>query len=334
MTYFREALALARSDAVKARVEKASLCAYRAAVSASSLSLVYSNGVCRPNLEGFEPALLERYAALCERFGVTMDDEQVTTSGYVETMRRLYAGLKALQVENDYWRVVVLPESNAKVVEMTYKPTGRNVVRAPRAFNRFRYEEWVIRGDGPGSDSIAAYEAQGEPQKIRLSLTAKDGARLQRTISLAGNAVRFETTLTADAPRAFDLLVHPEYDAATTSVDPGVLGIYVKTPDWAQANRGWKGGMPAEEQRSALTEAVGGGAFAYFNKQAGFGIEQRFEPRDFSALRLFWDGSRRQINLGLASKALWLEKGQHAGYAYEVHYLGKAPPVQQPRRGR
>ena len=73
--YFREALALAQSDAVRARVEKASLCAYRAAVSASSMQLTYRDGVCYPDLAGFGADLLDQYAALCQRFGVTMDDE-------------------------------------------------------------------------------------------------------------------------------------------------------------------------------------------------------------------------------------------------------------------
>ena len=97
MAYFQKALSLARSDAVRARVEKASLCAYRAAVSASSMKLVYRDGGCRPDLEGLDPTLLDRYAALCARFGVTMDDETLPTERYIENMRRLYAGLKAVR---------------------------------------------------------------------------------------------------------------------------------------------------------------------------------------------------------------------------------------------
>jgi len=325
LSYFQEAVSLARSPAVKLRVEKASLCAYRAAVSASSMRLVYTNGICRPNLDGFEPRLLERYAELVRRFGCTMDDEQITTERYLDAMRRLYDGLKAVKLENNYWRVVLSPESNGKVVEMTYKPTGRNVVRAPRSFNRFRHEEWVRQGDGPASDNIVAFEAQSEPQKARLWLTTKDGAQLQRTITLAGETVRFETRMTAAAPRIFDILVHPEYDTATTSGDADVLGVYVKDPEWVQANRKRRSFVSIDQQRAAVRAAVKGGAFAYFNKKAGFGIEKRFDPAAFSALGLFWDASRQQINLELSSKVVSLEKDQQAGYAYEVRYLKKAP---------
>lgn len=325
MAGYQEALSLARTEAVRARVEKASLCAYRAAVSVSSMRLVYRDGICHPDLEGFEPGLLDRYAALCARFGVTMDDEQLSTGKMLEAMRLLYSGLKAVCIENDYWRGVALPESNGKVVEMTYKPTGRNVVRAARSFNRFRHEEWVRQGDGPTADDIRAFTARAEPQKVELTLTGKDGARWRRTIALAGDAVRFETTLTAEAPRMFDLLLHPEYDAGTASWDPNAVGIYVQQPDWIQVNQKSKAMPTSEQLRAMVKDGIRGGAFAYFNRQAGFGVEQRFDPGDFSALGLYWSTSRQQINLELSSKAVALEKGQSVTCGYEVRYLG-APP--------
>jgi len=325
MAYFQEALALARSDTVRARVEKASLCAYRAALSASSMKLDYRDGVCRPDLEGLDPRLLDRYAALCVRFGVTMDDEHISTEQYLGSIRLLHAGLKAVRLENDLWRVVVLPESNAKVVEMTYKPTGRNVVLAHRSFNRFRHEEWVRQGEGPTAVNILTFDVQAQPDKAILSLTAKDGARLQRVVSLSGDAVRFETTLTAGAARPFDLLVHPEYHTGTASGDSAELGIFVKQPGWTQVNRSWREPAPTEQQLTEIRNAATGGGFAYFNRRARFGVEQRFDPAEFNQLGLFWNPSRQQVNLEMLPKVVSLEKGQQAGYAYEVRYLTKAP---------
>lgn len=325
MAYFREAVVLAESGVVKARVEKASLCAYRAAVSASSMKLTYRDGKCYPDLSEYGTDLLEKYAAMCERFGVTMDDEMIPTERYLGLMRRLHVGLKAAAIENEFWRVVVVPESNGKVVEMTYKPTGRNIARAPRGFNRFRHEEWVKQGDGPTPENILAFDAEGDPQKVRLTLTTKDGARIERTIALVGEAVRFETKLTAAGPRPFEILVHPEYDTASMAIDPAVLGVYVKHPDWAQANGKETAAMSTDQQRAIVKDAVGGGAYAYFNHKAKFGVEQRFDPNQFSALGLFWDPSRQQINLEMTSKILSLEKGQSAGYAYEVRYLRRPP---------
>jgi len=327
MGYFRDALALAKSGAVKTRVEKASLCAYRAAVSASSMKLTYRDGKCYPDLSEYSGDLLDQYAALCQRFGATMDDEMLPTARYLDLMRSLHAGLKAVALENEFWRLVVVPESNGKVVEMTYKPTRRNIARAPRGFNRFRHEEWIKQGDGPRSDNILAFDAQTEPQRVRLALTTKDGARLERSIALVGDAVRFETRLTAEAPRPFEVLVHPEYDTASMSADSDILGIYVKKPDWMQANGKETAALHEDQQRSMVKDAVGGGAYAYFNHQAKFGVEQRFDPSQFSALGLFWDPSRQQINLEMTSKVLSLTRGQSAGYAYEVRYLKNAPEL-------
>jgi hypothetical protein len=76
-----------------------------------------------------------------------------------------------------------------------------------------------------------------------------------------------------------------------------------------------------------VKDAVGGGAYAYFNHQAKFGVEQRFDSSQFSALGLFWDPSRQQINLEMTSKVLSLTRGQSAGYAYEVRYLKNAPEL-------
>jgi hypothetical protein len=289
------------------------------------MKLTYREGKCYPDLSEFGSDLLDQYAALCERFGVTMDDETLPTERYLEMMRSLHAGLPAVTIENAFWRVVVLPESNGKVVEMTYKPTGRNISRAPRGFNRFRHEEWVKQGEGPRSDNVLAFDGQAEPERVRLTLTTKDGAQLERTIALAGEAVRFETRMTAGTPRPFEVLVHPEYDTASMSGDSDVLGIYVKQPGWIQANGGKTGARNRDQQRSRVKGAVSGGAFAYFNHRAKFGVEQRFDPGQFGALNLFWDPSRQQINLEMASRVWSLANGQTAEYAYEVRYLQKAP---------
>lgn len=174
-----------------------------------------------------------------------------------------------------------------------------------------------------------AFDAQAEPQWVRLWLTMKDGARLERTISLVGEAVRFETKLTAEGPRPFEFVVHPEYDTASMTSDPKVLSIYVKRPDWIQANGRETAALSEDLQRSMVRDAADGGAYAYFNHRAKFGVEHRFAPDQFSGLGLFWDPSRQQINLEMKSKIISLKKGQTAGYAYEVRYLKNAPKVRK-----
>lgn len=329
MGYFRAALAAARSPEVTARVEKASLCAYRAALSASSMQLSLRDGRCYPDLSEYGPDLLDHYAALCQRFGATMDDELLPTEQYVGLLRSLHQGLQAVTAENDFWRVVVLPESNGKVVEMVYKPTGRNIARAPRGFNRFRHEEWVKQGEGPRPDRILAFNAQSDPHEIRLTLETPDGTRFERRIALVRDAVQFSSRITAGSARTYELLVHPEYDTASLSRDPGVLGIYVKRGAWLRVNGKNTAADSTDAQRELVQSAVRGGGYAYFNHRARFGVEERFEPSQFGALGLFWDPSRQQINLELSTTPQALEKGQTASWGYEVRYLQQPPPVRR-----
>lgn len=324
--YFTEALALAQSEEVRSRVEKASLCAYRAKLSVATMELKYDNGICKPSLDDVDENLLARYAELCEKYNVSRENEYITNEVFLDNMNKIYSGMTAVRLENDFWRVLILPESNAKVVEMTYKPTGRNVIRPARSLNRFRYEEWVLQGDGPKADGILAYKIiKKAPTKTVVALTAKDGARIERTISLAGDAIKFETTLKAKKARAFNFLVHPEYDAGSGSDDPQEVSIYVKDENWLQANKGWVNAKPTEEQSALIKKGLKGGSFAYFNQKDGFGVEQRFDRKDFENLNLFWSPERIQINLEMTPTVKKLQAGEKTEYAYEVHYLDKAP---------
>jgi hypothetical protein len=324
--YFTDALAMARSKEVRSRVEKASLCAYRAILSVATMDLKYKSGVCKPYLEGVDVNLLERYAELCAKYNVTMDNERTGIDTYLNNMRQLYEGMPAVCLENDTWRVLVLPESNAKLVEMTYKPTGRDVIQPARSLDRFRYEEWVRQGDGPKADGIMAYTViEKSPTKVVVAVTANDGARIERRISLVGNAIHFETVLKAKEARMFDFFVHPEYDAGSGSEDPEEVSIYVKAAEWLHANQGWVKAKPTDVQGKLIKEGLKGGAFAYFNQKAGFGVEQRFEPGAFEDLMLFWSPERIQINLEMIPTIKTLQAGEQATYAYEVRYLDKAP---------
>ncbi|MCC6489267.1 MAG: DUF4838 domain-containing protein [Candidatus Hydrogenedentes bacterium] len=325
MEYFQQALALAKSDDVRARVEKASLCGYRAALSAAAMRLVYSDGVVRPDLSAFEPNLLEHYAELCARHGVTMEDEQTPIDQFLAAQRELQAGMKAARVENATWRVTLLPESNGKIVEMLHKPSGRDIVQPARSLRRFRFEEWVRQGEGPGPESVLVFETSVADSQAVLTLTTPDGTRIERRIILLDDAVRFETALTAGALRIFDAYVHPEYDAATLSASPKELGIYVKSPEWVMVNADWEDAIPTDTQRAVVKAAVAGGALAYFSREAGFGVEQRFEPGAYESTDVYWMPSRRQVNLELFPKIVPLEKGQQASYAYEVRYLSEPP---------
>jgi hypothetical protein len=172
---------------------------------------------------------------------------------------------------------------------------------------------------------LAYKVVEKSPIKTVVALTAKDGARVKRTISLVSDAIRFETALKAKDSRAFNFLVHPEYDAGSGSDNPQEVSIYIKDEEWLQVNQGWVNAKPTDEQSALITEGFKGGAFAYFNQKENFGVEQRFDPRDFEHINLFWSPERIQINLEMTPTVKMLQAGEQAKYAYEVHYLVNKP---------
>ena len=326
--YFNEALALAQSEEVFMRVEKATLCVYRAKLSVATMDLKYESGLCKPYFESANETLLERYAELCAKYNVSMENERTKIDTYLNSMRKLYAGMTAVLLENDFWRVLVLPESNAKVVEMTYKRTGRNVIKSARALDRFRFEDWVRQGDGPKADGILGYKViEKTPTKMVLALKTKDDAMIERTISLVGDLIHFEMAVKAEESRPFNFLVHPEYDAGSGSDNPNEVSLYVKGEEWVQANKGWVNAKPTDEQNAIIKEGLKGGTFAYFNHKEDFGVEQRFNPSTFEQINAFWSPERIQINLEMTPIVKILEAREQAKYAYEVHYLDKAPII-------
>ncbi len=78
---FAEALTLAGDDeSLRARVEKASICAYRAAL--EPLFDLSGDAIADPKLIARMAPLIERFTALCERYGVTMLSEGVTFAAF------------------------------------------------------------------------------------------------------------------------------------------------------------------------------------------------------------------------------------------------------------
>ncbi|GMW03345.1 MAG: hypothetical protein AMXMBFR84_44790 [Candidatus Hydrogenedentota bacterium] len=326
LDYFEKAAALAQSDAIRRRVEKASLCAYRAVLSGVEMKLVFADGVCRPDLTGLDPGLLNRYRQLCTTYDVAMEDEHTTNEAYLAELEKLHAGINAAMVENEFWRVIVLPELNGKLAELTYKPANRNVAYANRGFKRFRFEDWVRQGQGgPQSQNIVAFETTTEPKAIVLTHTTEDGTAFRRSITLKDEAVEFAISMTAGADRIADFYIHPEYDAATFSDSAQDVGLYVKSPEWVHANADWKHAIADDEETALIKNAASGGAFAYFSREANFGIEQRFDPATMQSLVPFWSPSRRQVNLEMFPFVRTLAKGETAECRYEVRFLAEPP---------
>jgi len=75
--YFYRALELADNDVVRARVEKASICAYRALIDAGGLST-------KAELE----PIVDRYIELCQRYEMTFAAEHMEAITFFEELKQ------------------------------------------------------------------------------------------------------------------------------------------------------------------------------------------------------------------------------------------------------
>lgn len=107
--YFEQALALADDEEVRARVEKASICAYKAMIEAGGPPHD-DDGVLRMDLAPKYDDLIPRYIALCDRYHMTHAAESMPAAQYIERLelraRQAYHRSRQFREENDF---VILP---------------------------------------------------------------------------------------------------------------------------------------------------------------------------------------------------------------------------------
>ena len=331
MQYFQDALERAESEAVKLRVEKASICAYRAMIETGS-QLRYEDGKVRLVFPSPYEDTVEEYIALCAKHNMTHAAEGTPIAEYITSARQYTEGLSAARIENDAWRLTLLPEHNGKLIELRHKPSGRDLLATwPRAGLRQcggAFEELGELGFGGGT-----FEAEVKNNMVTLTRTCDDGSTIVRTVTLPSDRVRFETTITHGGaePKTYQVKIRPEYDVATTTKDHEVLAAYVLDGGtWRQFNQDWES---YHGPNDALLRSAPGGGFAFFNHDAGFGMLERYDPQQFDPPRLWHNADRHQLNLELFSRRAELKPGQKLVYAYECAYLD-APLESTPATGQ
>ena len=323
MECFEEAMKAAQSDTIRKRVEKASICAYKALIATHS-DLQYIDGVCKLNLpEG----LVEHYLALFDRYQLTAVAETRPLAEFVDDLKKMAVGMPALRLENDLWTVTVIPELNGRIAELIYKPNGHNLLFGRnRTFSRQRgLEEWGR--ENYDENNPRAFTGKLEGNTVYLSKELSDGSLMTRTITFAENTedgVRFETTIknNTDAEKSFQWCIHPEYDTLTQSDDDKEIGVYLHGATWTQVNRDFDFNEGPDKEK---LKDFSGGEYAIFNHKEGYGAVQRFKPEDFALMSLYWSPDRYQLNLEMDAAPVSLKPGESKTIGYNIASLGKAP---------
>ncbi|MCI0515976.1 DUF4838 domain-containing protein [candidate division KSB1 bacterium] len=326
MTYFEQALVLAENAVIRDRVEKISLTAWRALLETSA-DLVVEDGLLRRKYPPAITGIVSQYIRLARKHHLTMPDERTPFDQFETVLLEKYQkGLPVAQIENEYWRITSLPNENGRVVEMLYKPTQRNLMGAYRTnFMYGTFEEWTEKAFDPNAEPHP-FQASSTSNTITLQRELTGSAMYTRKIKLDGKKINCETEIThhAATPKSYQLIVHPEFDAGTTSNDYRVLSGYVKQGQkWVIFNQQ----LVNDQGPNAhlLVEAKAGGQFAFFNHAAQFGVLETYPAPKVERLRTWWVPDFSLFNLELVTVPVELKAGESFKLDYTFEYLEQAP---------
>jgi hypothetical protein len=322
---FKEAMTRAENDVVRRRVEKASLCAYKAMIATHSGYRCEGDGLCRIRVPD---NAVEAYLTLHKRYGVTMVTETLPVSEFVDDLKALVSGVPCLEVQSRAWRVSAVPKFNGRVLSLVYRPTGQNLLfNRYRMFTRGRGLEERVYGTR-GQRQPAAITGSVEGNTIRMLKTLDDGCTIERLIwceESASSVVRFKTTVRQGGHAGWHQFgVHPEFDTQTQSDDESVVSAYVLNDGWVKLT----GPFDTDNKDVAVLTRFRGGRYAFFNHKLGYGVVESFDPAEYERLRLYWSPLRYQLNLELVTKRVQLQPGQSYSFEYAMGFLEK-PPIRE-----
>jgi Domain of unknown function (DUF4838) len=323
---FQQALALAPNDTVRARVEMASIPAYRAVIVANGRPWKNVNGIVKRDLPERLASVIPDYIALCKKYNMSYVSEGQASSLYFDQLQKM-AAMPAVGIENAVWRITILPEENGKMIELFHKPSSRHVLQGITHDNILQGCLDEVAQAGFTSNAFTPFEARVEGNVIHLERTLEDGSTVERSVGLALDepesivCVSRVTNHGAEL-KMFQFRARPEFNAFTRSADAGVLAVYAKGGAWVAINREWKGDTGPDND--ALLAARGGG-FAYYNHETECGMAVSYDPQGVKYPRLRWYPQYEQVNLELFSNDTELKPGESLDMKYTLRYLGEPP---------
>ncbi len=326
MAFLDQALARAPDDAIRARVAKVSLPAYRALIETAG-TLAYDKGRIRLT---YPPELRPRIAAypkLCAQLGMDRSSEFAPLQGYLEDLARNLAGAPAVRLENGLWRLTVVPGMNGLVVDMRHKLSECNLLDAydhpgiNLPYGAFRQEGPL----GMGQAESPFVTRSITKDSVTLEKTLSDGSLLTRTITLGTEgdpALRVDTRFEyhGDAPMTVQFRVAPELSTGGP-VEANTLPVRVLDTQWRSFIL-----EPARDEapsNSLLSHAQRG--IAFHNPATGRGARITYEVDTFKDPRLQWNRGVGQVELELLTEPVVLQKGGMVAFQYRVDSIDIPP---------
>jgi hypothetical protein len=235
---FRQAAAAAPSDAVRLRVEKARLSIEYVELHRAKQFRVRDDVYEPDHLDGLARRFAD-FIAAAKKFGIQQLHEGRKIAEDETEFAARTRPYRVATIENAALRVRVAPELNGRIIEITDKRSGLNLLRVPDAATR-GYPDL-----GGAAVSVLpeyrgrAYEVKWQPAAARgneLSLAGAGpgGLQLTRRISLAGDEAVAHTVTTVEnagsAPIRVALQARAEY-SPRDDLDGRLLALRYKSED-------------------------------------------------------------------------------------------------------
>ena len=327
---FQRALNEAENPTVRDRVEKASICAQRAILETAG-ELQVRDGRLRVVYPAKYGDIVANYLTLTKKHGQSRAEEWEPIDHYYKILdKATQQGYRAAQLENEFWRLIVVGEDNGKMVELWHKPTRTHLLMPPDYRSVRRLAEYLTLSEygeqGYKHPEPREFETRTEGAGLALTKRLQHGA-VQRHIGFSAqdpSVLEFRTELThqGDAPKKYQLRVHPEFNTGCVTKDSRVLSAYIRNGQWMIFNEGWSAG---DGPKRAEFEKAKGGGYAFYNHRDAFGVEIDYDPAAFARPAFWWSDTYPQANLDLYTRATELQPGQKLAFEYRLRFL-KNPP--------
>lgn len=308
--YFSEALRLAPDQTIRLRVEKASIPAFRAIL--STAPIVYKDGLYSYDAAVVGRKMLDDYRQLTRKFSMDHVGEAKLTAVYVEELDALEEGVPAVSLENETWRVVLLPKELGRIAELFYKPMEKKLIVEPG-----------VEDVGVVPSLKRKCTWRHDKNAVTVSTVLEDGSNWDRKISFSPDQkeIVIQAEYTAGIDK-FDLEIHerPCMYRISGIEDAEVVSAYTKDVVWRPGNRDWQFDMNMVVKQLLVT-GTSCTSMAFYDHSEHFGVEQRFDPGTFRRFFLYWYPRRQEMGMDMRLPARTIRKGEKMGIGYKINFL-------------
>jgi len=309
-SYFQEALKLAPDEPTRLRVQKATIPALKAIF--ATAPIMYKQGLYQFDPDTVGEQTLNQYEHLVRKFSMERVGEEKLTSDYIDELHALKKGLPAVVLENNIWRVLILPQQEGRIAGMFHKPTGSKLINEPRA------EEAAITSS---RNIKSTWQRNGN--NLLITMVSDDGSVRKRRISLPEDQqdIRIHVEYTAGTDKSgLEIRERPCMFRISDSEDPEVVSVFIRDLVWNQGNLNWQFSR-GTVVRQLLQPGTQCTSFAFYDHLKHFGVHQHFEAGTFRSFFLYWYPQRKEMGLEMRNSLKTIRKGQKVEFNYGINFL-------------